>query len=253
MELSPEILILAALIFFCAALIHGSIGFGFPMLATPLLALVTKIQSAIIITLIPTLLVNIVSIASEGGFRDALRWHLPLSLLAMAVSAIGTLILIFSNSQIFEALLSLAIFVYLLAGQIKFNFAWVHQRPFLSRVIFGLTAGILGGLTNVMAPVLIIYSLESKHTKSETIQAANSCFMFGKTIQLLIFAMHGQFNAGVLSMSAVMLIVVSLALYLGIGLRKKIDADAYQGVLRVVLLILAISLLIKVVLHSGME
>lgn len=68
-----------------------------------------------------------------------------------------------------------------------------------------------------MAPIFIIYSLESKHTRSETIQASNFCFMFGKTIQLVLFSIHGKFNPSEISTSLVMLIAVSLALYLGIN------------------------------------
>ncbi len=82
----------AAFIFFFAAFIHGSIGFGFPMVATPLLALVTDIQTAIILTLIPTLLVNFVSITSEGHILYAFRRYLSLALLAMAGSAIARII-----------------------------------------------------------------------------------------------------------------------------------------------------------------
>lgn len=89
--------------------------------------------------------------------------------------------------------------------------------PRLSKVVFGISAGILGGVTNVMAPIFIIYSLESKHTRSETIQASNFCFMFGKTIQLVLFSIHGKFNPSEISTSLVMLITVSLALYLGIN------------------------------------
>ncbi|MFQ3208344.1 MAG: putative membrane protein YfcA [Glaciecola sp.] len=246
MDLSSEVLIAATFIFFFAALIHGSIGFGFPMVATPLLALVTDIQTAIILTLIPTLLVNLASIASEGNILYALRRHLSLALLAMGGSAIGTIILIFTNSHIFEALLSLVIITYLLSDRIKINLSWIHLYPRLSKVVFGISAGILGGLTNVMAPILIIYSLESKHTRSETIQASNFCFMFGKIIQLVLFSIHGKFNLSELSISLVMLIAVSLALCLGINLKKKINVNVYKRVLRVFLSVLAMILLIKV-------
>ncbi|MES9904393.1 MAG: sulfite exporter TauE/SafE family protein [Sedimenticola sp.] len=251
MDFSSEVLIVAAFIFFFAAFIHGSIGFGFPMVATPLLALVTDIQTAIILTLTPTLLVNIVSIASEGNILYALRRYLSLALFAMAGSTIGTLILIFTNSQIFEALLAIVIIIYLLSERININLSWIHKYPRSSKIIFGISAGILGGLTNVMAPVLIIYSLESKRTKSEIIQASNFCFMFGKIIQLVLFSIHGKFNLSELSTSLVILIVVSLALYLGISIKKKINVNIYKRVLRVFLLILAVTLLIKVAHNTG--
>ena len=72
----------ADLLFFFAALFHGSIGTGFPMIATPLLALMTDIQTAIILTLVPTVLVNVVSIVSEGNTLNAIKQHFQLAFYA---------------------------------------------------------------------------------------------------------------------------------------------------------------------------
>ena len=173
MNFSLEPLIFTAFIFLLAAFIHGSIGFGFPMVATPLLALFTDLQTAIVLTLIPTLLVNLISIISEGNILLASRRHLSLALLAMLGSAIGTQILLFVNSEIFKVLLGVVILIYLLLEKIKLKLSWIKEQPNFSKFTFGLTAGLVGGLTNVMAPVLIIYSLESKHSKRDTIQASN--------------------------------------------------------------------------------
>lgn len=252
MEVSFEMLGVAAFIFFFAAFIHGSIGFGFPMIATPLLALVTDIQTAIIITLIPTLLVNFVSIASEGNILHALRSHLSLGLLAMAGSGIGTLLLIFTNAQIFEALLAIAIITYLILEKRNKNFSWIREHPRSSKFIFGVSAGVLGGLTNVMAPVLIIYSLESRYSKREIIQASNFCFLFGKLIQLVLFSTYGKFNLNELSISSVMIFVVTLALYFGIKIKEKINASLFKRVLRIFLLVLAVTLFAKVAGNTGL-
>jgi len=247
MEPGLTIILVAAAVFFFAAFVHGSIGFGFPIIATPLIALVTDVQTAILLTLVPTLLVNTVSIVSEGSFSAALRRHLSLALLAMAGSAIGTLILIFTHSWIFEVLLAFAILAYLFSERLKLSLAWVHNYPRPAKLIFGTLAGIMGGLTNVMGPVLIVYSMESKYTKSDLIQALNTCFMLGKVMQIILFSAHGEFNPGVLSISAVMLVVVSLALYFGVNIKKRIDATLYTKVLRVFLFIVSATLIIKVV------
>jgi len=42
---------------------------------------------------------------------------------------------------------------------------WVENKLILLTIAFRLSAGIIGGLTNVKALVLIVYSFESKHTK----------------------------------------------------------------------------------------
>jgi len=127
--METEFLILLALIIFIASLVHGSVGFGFPMIATPLMALITDIQTAIIYTLIPTLLVNIISIWSEGNFIHAFKRFYPLALFAMVGSGIGTLILIYNSSDIFKLLLAFAILFYLSINLIRYEFTWIGTKP----------------------------------------------------------------------------------------------------------------------------
>jgi len=246
MGFSFESLIFTAFIFLLAAFIHGSIGFGFPMVATPLLALFIDIQTAIVLTLLPTLLVNLISIISERDILLAARRHFSLALLSMIGSAIGTQILLFENSDIFKGLLGVVILIYLFVEKIKLKLSWIREFPKCSKFTFGLTAGLIGGLTNVMAPVLIIYSLESKFSKRDTVQASNLCFLLGKITQIIFFTTNGKFTLSELSTSSVMLIVTSFAIYLGIAVRNKIKRKAYQKILRVLLFILATILLIQV-------
>ena len=246
MEFSIEICISAGLIAFLAAFVHGSIGLGFPMVATPLLALFTDIQTAIILTVIPSLLTNLISIRSEGGILPAARRYLLLGASVMAGSAFGTQILIYTGSEIFKALLAAAIIMYLVAERVKLTLSWVAGNRRFSQAAFGVSAGILGGLTNVMAPVLIIYTLESNHSKSDTIRALNFCFLLGKMTQLILFAGNGKFTPGTLAVSASMFFAASLALYGGINLRQKIKAETFRHILKAVLLFLAALLLYQV-------
>lgn len=176
MELSIDFLIILSIILFVSSLVHGSIGFGFPMLATPLLAMATDMKTAILYIAIPTLLINLISIYSEGNFFQAVKKFYPLALMGMIGSAIGTQILIYSSSEFFKLLLAFSIFSYLFIQKFKIHIAWIEKKKRLSVVVFGLLAGIVGGLTNVMGSILIIYSLESKHSKKDIIQSTNLFF-----------------------------------------------------------------------------
>ena len=106
MELSIEFLIVFSIIIFFSSLVHGSIGFGFPMIATPLLAMVADMKTAILYIAIPTLLINLISIFSEGNFLQAVKRFYPLAIIGMVGSAIGTQILIYSSSELFKLLLA---------------------------------------------------------------------------------------------------------------------------------------------------
>jgi uncharacterized membrane protein YfcA len=250
MIFSLDIILLSTCIFLLASLVHGSIGFGFPMIATPLLALFMDIQSAIMITLIPTLLMNIVSIASEANFKvtefiEALKRHFLLATYALIGTILGTYILIQSNSEIFKVLLAFAILVYLVSDHIKLNMPWLLEYPRMTKLFFGLSAGVLGGLTNVMAPILIIYSIESKKSKRDIIQAANMCFLFGKITQIFLFTFAGKFTFNEFSISSLMFIVSAIGIAFGIQIKKKIKADNYIKLLKILLFILAMIILIQ--------
>ena len=239
MEFSIEFLIVFSIIIFFSSLVHGSIGFGFPMIATPLLAMVTDMKTAILYIAIPTLLINLISIYSEGNFLQAVKKFYPLALIGMIGSAIGTQILIYSSSELFKLLLAFSIFLYLFIQKFKIQMHWIREKKIISMVVFGLFAGIIGGLTNVMASILIIYSLESKHTKKEVIQSTNLCFLFGKVIQIVLFTLHGSFNQELLTISFNSLVVVAVAMFIGLKVKDKIPQESYKKVVKIVLFLIA--------------
>lgn len=240
-----DFLLIFFAIVFLAALIHGSVGFGFPMIATPLIALVTDVQTAIIYTLIPTLLVNIVSIANEGEFFKAIKKFYPLAILAMSGSAIGTYTLIYFSSDIFKIILGIAILIYLFFDLVKVELPWIAKNPKSSLVVFGLGSGILGGLTNVMSATLIIYALESKFSKKEIIQSFNICFLFGKFVQIGIFTASSAFTMNQFNQSSLSLIVIAIALYFGIKIKNYINADLFKKIVKIVLFTIAMILFIQ--------
>ena len=239
MELSIEFLIVFSIIIFFSSLVHGSIGFGFPMIATPLLAMVTDMKTAILYIAIPTLLINLISIFSEDNFLQAVKRFYPLALIGMIGSAIGTQILIYSSSELFKLLLAFSIFLYLFIQKFKIQMHWIREKKIISMVVFGLFAGIIGGLTNVMASILIIYSLESKHTKKEIIQSTNLCFLFGKVIQIVLFTIHGSFTEELIIISFSSLIIVFIAMFIGLKIKDKIPQESYKKVIKIVLFMIA--------------
>ena len=247
MEFTTEFLIFTSIVIFLSALVQATIGFGFPMIATPLLAMVTDMKTAVIYVAIPTLVINIILIYSEKEFKKAIKTFYPLAIFAMIGSAIGTQILIYTNAEIFKLLLSISIILYLFIQKYKLEFIFIRNNPKSSLVIFGLSAGIIGGLTNVMAPILIIYYLELKYTRKEIIQSANICFFFGKLIQIFLFSIHGSFTQDVLTISFASLVVVVFAMFIGIYIKNRIVENRYNQIIKNLLFLIAFVLLVQTV------
>ena len=63
-----------------AAIIHGAIGIGFPLVATPLLAMVTDIKTAILLLVLPTVVINVANIIKGGPWHRSIALYWPLAL-----------------------------------------------------------------------------------------------------------------------------------------------------------------------------
>ena len=73
MGFTTEFLIFASIVIFLSALVQATIGFGFPMIATPLLAMVTDMKTAVIYVAIPTLVLNLSVLIIEGNFLQTIK------------------------------------------------------------------------------------------------------------------------------------------------------------------------------------
>ena len=245
--METDFLLIFALIVFASSLIHGSIGFGFGMMATPAIAMFTDIQTAITYILVPTMLVNLVSILSEGRFFEALKKFWFIIALMVIGSCIGTVILIYFNSEYFKLLLAFIIFIYLLQSLVKIEASFISANPKASTYGLGIIGGVVSGLTNVVAPLTIMYTLELKYSKKDTIQLSNLCFLFTKIGQIAVFVYFGAFTQSAVELSALSFIVVGIGLFFGLKIKKIIDAKFYIKILKVLLFIIACVLVVDTI------
>jgi uncharacterized membrane protein YfcA len=239
-ELSIIDLVLISAILALAGLIHGVFGIGFPMIATPLLAMFMDVQSAVLITLFPTIAVNLLSIYKGGGWGDSIGRFWPLALFAFVGGILGTNLLVVSDPEPFRLALAGIIILYLNLHRLtRIKMSWVEDHIYLSMLLFGLVAGMFGGSVNVMVPILLIFALELGLAKTVMIQTFNMCFLSGKVAQVGVFSGVGLIDMDLLSTVAVGLVLAVAALWFGMSLRDKIHTDLYQKILRKLLLLMA--------------
>jgi uncharacterized membrane protein YfcA len=240
-----DFLLMLGLIMCFASFVQGSIGFGFPMIATAFLSLFMDIQTAIFFTLIPALFLNVVSITSEGNFFRAVRDFYPFALFSILGSAVGTWVILSLDSQIFKLLLAGIIFFYLFANRLNLHFKVLQAQPKASLVGFGVVTGLVGGLTNVMAPLFLIYSLEAKLSQSQMIQAGNVSFLSAKIVQIALFSLSGKIMNVEFTFSFSILLAVALFFYLGTKVKRKMNSELYRKAIKVLLFLIASGLIIQ--------
>jgi uncharacterized membrane protein YfcA len=243
-ELSLWALAIVAIACLISGFAHGALGFGFPIVATPLVALVVDIKSAIAVLAPLTLIVVVLSALRGGSLRAAARgyWFLPLAIALGAV--VGTGVLLAAPPEPFIVVLATVILLYLNIDRLERGASPAVQRlrvPF--GVAFGLTAGIFEAVANVAGPILLIYFMLLGLAPAQIVQTLNLCFTFGKASQVATWVSSGALSARLWGAVAMLVVPSVAALYIGMRIRDRIDAATYRRWLRRALFAMALLLI----------
>ena len=226
-----------------AAFGHGALGFGFPLISTPLLVLMMDMRSAILLTLIPTVLINTASILGERHWREALRTFWPIPVFTIVGSYLGTQLLLSVNPDPFRLLLALVLVGYLLSDRFTRSEKARHV-PGWGMALFGLFLGIMAGVTNVFAPAIVVYALFTRMDPALMVATFNLSFLTSKTGQIAGFVANDAFTREALVLTAWALPPVLLSLWIGIRVRRRIDQASYKRVLKIALWVITVLLII---------
>jgi len=230
---SPATLAIIAGIAILAGLAHGTLGFGFPLISTPLVALLADVKTAVLVTVLPNIVVNLISILRGGQWRESLGKHWTLALWVVLGTLIGTRLLLTARPEPLQILLAVMIVVFLLQDRLRqLDWSWVKRYPGIAGFGFGVTAGILSGAVNVSLPPLVIYLLTLQLTPIALTQTLNLCFISGKVVQATSLVASDAASVGLLKASLPLVPLAAISVFVGMGLQARISLDSYRALLR---------------------
>lgn len=172
-----------------AGLLHGLSGMGFALIVIAALSGSVSLAQAIILVLMPTALLNLS--AWLGGSRNPLFYayfylkkYWLLALLSLVFGILGAKLLIWVDQAYLLLLLSLIILWYSTTSLL--GRAFILQNTRRNEILMGILGGIVGGATNAMAPVMMMYLLSISDNKEVIVRVSNLCFFLGKISQLIV-------------------------------------------------------------------
>jgi uncharacterized membrane protein YfcA len=151
--------------------VKGAVGFGFPAIATPLLALASDVRTAVVVLLVPNIVMDGIQVVRRPGALVAARRHAPLVLAGVVGTVIGTQFLAWVSPRGLLASLGSVILVLVVVALARP--AWQLPPGWEQPVapLVGLAAGVLGGLTNVPGPPIPLYYQALRLSKTEFVRA----------------------------------------------------------------------------------
>ncbi len=230
-----------------AAVAHGAIGFGFPLISTPLVALLTDVRTAVLTTLLPNVVINLISVLRGEDWHRTLRAYWPVAAWVFVGTLLGTTALAFANASVLKLLLASIIVVYLLQSRRRAaaGAAWRPGRRW-GAAVFGMLGGFFSGTVNVAVPPLLIYFSALELTPIALTQAMNLSFLVGRSTQVLALVSSGGMGPAwfVLGVPLTALAVLSLAV--GFRLQRRFPAQTFVRLMRALLWVMAATLLAQV-------
>ncbi len=243
-----------ALVLAFAGVVQGALGLGFPMVATPLIAAVTDMRTAVILVLLPCVATTVTNVVRSGPIMATLRrfWFMPLCMLAGA--AMGARLFVAHPAFPFTLLLAGVILLYLYLDRIgQAQWEIVARHPIAFGALFGFIAGFSEGSANVAAPPLLMYLFSIGVDRAILVQVLNLCFTVGKPTQLVVLSLEGGVTLMQWLITLPFAVAATATALYGIHIRERIDAPTYRRWLLNALFVVATVLLVQYAYQQGIS
>ena len=235
--------LLALLILFVAAMVQGSIGFGFGLVSMGLLPWLVDVKLAVPMVALFGLCVN-------GSLLLYLRQHvrakrfMPLVLGGFVGLPLGVFFLHRAESNTVKLVLGIVILFYVVWSVLDRSLSQREAGPGWG-ALAGAAGGALGGAFNTGGPPAIMY-LATQTWSPESIKANLQIYFFiGSIVQLTLYGFSGLLTLDVLILDAQLLPAVLLGVWAGAKLSRRINRAFFQRFVLAALFILGILFVIR--------
>lgn len=236
-------------IFALASWLHGLAGMGFPMIGTIALAILLPLPKAVAIMAFPSLIISLIILFSnnnKGVWEEAfyyLKTYWLLAFTALLGSIIGVKLLMLVPAGVIYLMMAAITIYYVVNGYLSDK---EIIKPIkiptgtVSLIVFGLVAGIVGGATNVMSPILMMFLFAKADDKHEIVKAGSICYLLGKIVQIVMLReeIYSLISNEVYVLIALTFVSICF-LMMGIRLRNRISDLKFRNTIYVILLLLS--------------
>jgi uncharacterized membrane protein YfcA len=231
----------AALVVLLAGMVAGMTGFGFALVAVPILMIVMPPR-----TVVP--LIQLLSLGLQFLLLIECRRHLSMTRVWLLVlgslvgTPAGTLLLLLMNAQTLRAITGIVVILGALA--LAVGWRWPVQNEKAASLPVGVLSGTLAGSTGLGGPPVVLFfsnqGLE-KHSFRANLVLYFACLNVVTVVSSLA---AGLFTRQVLLHSVMLLPILVLGTFGGIYLANHVNQDRFRHVVTLVMILTGISAIV---------
>ena len=241
---STQTLLLIA-VFALASLLHGISGLGVTLVTTTALASMYPLPHAIVLVIFPSLLLNAMTWLVGGGrtiwenFIYYGRRYWLLALTSLLGSMLGAKLLLWVDSAYILLVLAAVIGFYVISSLLGKQIRLPATKPIL--ILVGFSAGVIGGATNAMSTILMMYLLSASNDKHTIAKVGNMCYFLGKIAQIIVLREPIMaLSSGEWQLIALLSVMSITALLVGIRLRRYLPQARFRQLILLILTMLGL-------------
>ena len=242
----PTIVVIIIFAILAGGLIKGTLGFGMPMVALPIIAFVIPATTAMIILCAPILLTNFLQIKFKQGVSS--YRFLPMFVSLVIGLIVGARLILEINLNTITQIIAISIIFAALINCFGFKIQNPNKnREKIITSIIGFGSGILGGLSTFYGPPMLAYLVASDLPKEKFVRTVSAMYFIGSFPLYGSLIYYGFATKEDIIMSIFLILPAFISQQIGTRIRDKINQKQFRICILVTLIILGISLFIKTI------
>lgn len=231
--------------FVLAGTIKGTVGIGLPTAAVGILAQFIDPHVAISLVVFPIMVANAWQAYRSGNILATLKRYWPFAIISMVVLWLTTFMTAAISTDTLVTVLG-GVIVLFAVTSLAFMPPMIPDRfDRAAQAVAGVLAGLMGGLTAIWAPPMVIYFIARRVDKDEFVRASGLLIFLGSLPLCIGYWQQGLLSGPNALISLAMIVPTIAGFSIGEILRRKLNDERFRTLVLLVFLVMGLNLIRK--------
>ena len=238
-----ELLLFAMVVFLLAGTVKGALGIGLPTISISILAQFVDPRIAIALLLVPALFSNTWQVYRGGNIVRSARMLWPYVLSMSVVMFCASLFAARASTRALIAGIGIMVVLWTVTSFIRSPPKIPEHLHKPAQFLLGVVSGLMGGLTAIWSPPMIIYLLSIRCEKDDFVRFTGFMILCG-TIPLTIgYVLNGLLDKQMALASCLMIIPTLFGFSIGERIRKLMSVEQFQKAVLLLFFLMGLNLI----------
>lgn len=238
----PFSIVAIAVALVLGGMLKGALGMGSPIIAVPVMASIIDVQFAVALMVLPNLSTNVWQLWSYRRGRMAGRFPWLFALGGGIGVALGTVMLVQFAPETLKLIVAASVLLYVGLRLSRPDLTISQAMSVRLAAPLGTLAGLLQGAAGISAPISVSFLNAMKLSREVFIPTISLFFAVMTAVQIPLLAAVGVMTPEVVLLGAAALAPLFLGMPIGAWAARSISPKAFDRVILVVLVLLALKL-----------